>query len=117
MLANIGIADTIIGSGEQTAPAAGTTIASVAAPPAGQYRVRVLSAVSNNVSADRNNMELQLGGVDYVSPLVHGCNGQPGETLLDLVTLNGSQALEVKNIGVGTAAVEYAATILVTRLG
>jgi hypothetical protein len=119
MLVTDGISPTVVGSGEATAPAAGSTIATIPAAslPAGKYRVKVISAVSNNVSADRNNMEFQVGGVDYVTPLVHGCNGQPGETELSYLVLDGTQALDVKNIGVGTAAVEYAATLLATRLG
>lgn len=113
-----GIADTIVGSGVATAPAAGATIATIAAAslPKGVYALEVHAQVSNAVAADLNNMELQIAGVDFVSPLPSGATGVDAKTVVARVTLTGSQALDVKAIAIGTAAIEYGATILATRI-
>lgn len=113
-----GIEDSDMGAGVVVAPAAGGVIASIAAGglPAGKYEVRVYAGISNAAAADINNLELQRGGVDLVSPLPHSVNGDWRETILPRVNLDGAQALEVKALAAGGAGVEYAAAIVATRL-
>jgi hypothetical protein len=112
------LGDSKVGSGVVTAPGAGAVIASIAAASlaAGVYEVRVKAGVSNNAVADLSNMELQRGGVDLVSPIPEGASGSDEEVVLN-VAVDGAQALEVKAIGAGTASIEYAATIVATRVG
>lgn len=115
---SVGIADSLIGSGVVVAPGVAGVIASIASGslPAGKYEVRVMAGVSNSAVADLNNMELQRGGVDLVSPIPQGASGQSDDLVVPRVDLTGAQALEVKAIGAGTASIEYVATIVATRV-
>lgn len=112
------MAGEIFGSGVQTAPTTGTTIATIASGslPAGKYRIETDCSVSNNAVADVGNMKLQRGGVDLVNPLPHGVNGQPARFVVDEVELDGTQALDIKAIGNATASIEYNATIEALRI-
>lgn len=98
-------------SGVVVAPGAGAAIATLAAPVKGTYKVTVDASVSNNAVADVNNMRLRRAGVDLVSPMPHGVNGQPLEFEREEVLLDGTQNLTVEAIAAGTAAIEYGATI------
>lgn len=107
-------------SGSVTAPGAGAAIATLASGslPDGKYQVEVIASVSNNAVADVGNMRLRRGGVDFVSPIPHGVNGQPGAPfVVDEIDLDGTQNLTVEAIGAGTAAIEYNATIQALRIG
>lgn len=112
------VGDSVVGAGVATAPAAGALIASIASGslPAGKYRVQVRGSVSGNAVADLNNLELQRGGVDLLSPMPSGASGGWDGTELPRVNLDGTQALEIRAIGVGTAAIEYGANIVATRI-
>lgn len=105
------MAGELFASGTATAPGVGAAIATLAAPSAGKYRLEIDASVSNNAVADVGNMKLQRGGVDVVSPIPHGVNGQPARFVVDEIELDGSQNLTVNAIGAGTAAIEYNATI------
>ena len=113
------MAGEVFASGSAVAPAANAVIVTLAAAnlPAGKYRVQVDSSVSNNAVADVGNLRLRRAGVDLVSPLPHGVNGQPKEFIVDEVDLDGTQNLTVEAIGAGTAAIEYNATIEALRIG
>lgn len=112
------IEDTVVGSGAVTAPSAGDTIATIAAAdlPAGTYEVYALAGISGNAVGDLGNVELQVAGVDFLSPLPQGASGGQQATLIPRVTLDGSQALAVKAIGAGTAGIEYSASIIATKV-
>jgi hypothetical protein len=113
------LGDSVIGAGVATAPGAGATIASIASGslPAGKYRIAVFAHVSGNAVGDLNNLKLQRGGVDLAGIMPQGANGQSGPALeLPRVNLDGTQALTVVAIGAGTAAIEYGATIVATRI-
>jgi hypothetical protein len=105
----------VVASGSVTAPAAGAAICTLAAQPAGYYKVIVSSSVTGVATADVGNLRLRRAGVDLISPIPHGTNGDPRDFEMDEVQLNGAQNLTVEAIGVGTAGVEYNATILVRK--
>ncbi len=113
------MAGEIFASGVATAPGAGATLATIAsgALPAGKYKVTVSSSVSGNAVADVGNIKIQRGGTDFLSPIPHGVNGQPVSWVDDEMELDGTQALDVKAIGAGTASIEYNVTIEALRVG
>jgi hypothetical protein len=106
-------------SGSVTAPAAGAAIATIAAGalPAGRYRIHTEAGVSGNAVADLGNMRLRRGAVDLVSPIPSGASGGMEDFDLEDVELDGASALAVQAIGVGTASIEYNATITAYRIG
>lgn len=104
-----------IASGVVTAPAAGAAICTLAAPAAGVYEVEITAGVSGAAAADLGNMRLRRGGVDLMSPIPSGASGQQEDTKLEEVALDGAQTLTVEAIGIGTAAIEYQASIVVNR--
>lgn len=105
-----------ITSGVVTAPGAGAAIATLAAPAAGTYRVKVTAGVSGAAVADLNNMRFRRAGVDLLAQLPHGANGEQEDTDLGEVVLSGAQNLTVEAIGAGTAGVEYNAAIVATQV-
>lgn len=109
---------TKVGSGVQTAPAAGTTIATIPSAdlPAGLYEVELVYAVAGTGAADFNNLEVERGGVDFLNPIPSGASSFPGRLLVKRLQLDGSQALAVKNITIGSAGVEYCVAILATKV-
>lgn len=111
------MADSLVASGVATAPGAGAAIATLAAPPAGKYRVRSYAGAGGAAVGEQNNFRLRRAGVDLIAVLPHGMNGDFGDvTELERVDLNGSQNLTIEAIAAGTAAIEYGAVILATRI-
>ena len=111
------MAGEVFASGVATAPSAGAAVATMAAQPAGKYRIEVSCGVSGNAVADLANFRLRRGGVDLIAILPQGANGTAEQTILDEVDLDGTQNLTVEAIGAGTAAIEYTATIQALRIG
>lgn len=106
-------ADTLSIGGNSVAPGAGVAVATLAAPPAGVYEVRVSAQTgAGTVAADNGNMQLKKGAVVVVAALPTG--GQ--EEIVDRVTLDGATALTVNAIGVSTAGVPYTARLSATRV-
>jgi hypothetical protein len=106
-------ADSLSIGGNVTAPAAGAAIATLAAPPAGVYEVRVAAAVgAGAVAADNGNVQLKKGAAVHTANLP--TTGT--EQVIDRVTLDGATAVTLNAVGVGTAAVVYTGRITATRV-
>lgn len=103
-------------SGVVVQPGAGAAIATLAAPPAGVYQVRVTAGVSGSNAADLINMRLRRQGVDLLARLPHGANGEQEDTVLEEVSLNGAQNLTVEAVDAGGITVEYNAAIVATQV-
>lgn len=110
-----GIADTLAASGATTAaPAAGTTIATLAAPPAGVYAVIVTTNESGTVDTNGKNAQLKKGSSVVVDLFTAAT---PSRVDLTSVTLDGSTALVVvTGAAIGGAGSIYNATIAATRV-
>lgn len=100
----------IVGSGKATAPTATTVLATVAAPPAGTYKIRVEATVSGNAAADTDNLKLQINNVDLSNPLPAGVSGAPVVTEFT-EKLDGTHAVNVVVLANGTASILYEATL------
>lgn len=110
-----GVADTLAVAGSSAAaPAAASSVVSIAAPPAGIYDVEVTTYESAAPDANVTNMRLRKG-VTLVADL-HSSN-VPITQRVRRVSLDGTQTL---NVGVGAAAggagAIYTASIRATRV-
>ena len=110
-----GIADTLYGSGSATAPGAGATIATLAAPPAGVYMLRVTlgqGPAATIAAADCGNWKLTKSGASFIAAgLASNC-----EVVVNRITLDGSTTITVAALGAATAGVVYTASIKATRI-
>lgn len=106
-------ADTLSTGATVIAPGVGVAVATLAAPAAGVYEVRVSAQTgAGAVAADNGNMQLKKGAAALVAALPTG--GQ--EQMVDRVTLDGATALTVNAIAAATAGVPYTARISATRV-
>jgi hypothetical protein len=106
-------ADTLSIGGNAVAPGVGVAVATLAAPPAGVYEVRVSAQTgAGTLAADNGNMQLKKGAAAVVAALPTG--GQ--EQIVDRVTLDGATALTVNAVAAATAGVPYTARISATRV-
>lgn len=112
------LANSVNGFGTQTAPAAGTTIASIAAGnlPAGTYDVQVAPAVlSGGGAGDSSNMQF-LRGATIVGTLIYLINTSPVVGRVFRCVLDGATAVSVQNIAVAGAGSVYQAELIATRI-
>lgn len=104
-------------SGNQTAPAAGTTIATLTGIAAGTYTVNwTVGLQGAAAAADANNFQL----VDTAGTLIASVNpGAAGEYPQPpvVVTLNAGNSVSIKAIGAGTAAIVYSADLVLEPQG
>jgi len=107
------------GSGKATAPTAGTAVATLAVPSAGEYDITVNAMVSGAAAADTGNMGLYQGtgtGSPIAAPTPHGVSGAFVSQKYPSVPLTGLSLLTVQAIGNGTASIVYAATIIAEKV-
>lgn len=107
----------IVVSGRVVAPGALATIATVPAPAAGRYTIKIDASVSGAAAADTDNMQLLYNGAVKETPIPQGISGTNVETLQFDEILDGVNPVTVQAIGAGTAAIVYEATIDLTRTG
>lgn len=105
------------------APTAGTAVATLAAPPAGNYKIQIWAAVTGTATtaaADSNNMNVKAGATTVIPLLSYNCstagnltNPGPFEFYR---TLDGATNLSVNVIGNATTGTVYSANILATQV-
>jgi hypothetical protein len=98
--------------GEQPAPAAGTTIATLTVPTAGLYEVEWTVEVGGTLAegVDNDNFELVFNGGNIAQSVNAAVQGSyPQETVQ--FSANASATLLIKNIGIATAASVYSAEL------
>lgn len=113
----------VASSATAAAPTAGTAVATLSAPAAGNYKVQLWVAVTGTATtaaADSNNMNFKAGATTVASLLPYNCstagnltNPGPFEFYR---TLDGATALTVNVIGNATAGTIYSAIILATQV-
>lgn len=105
-----GLADSGLAGGRVLAPAAGTALCTLAAPPAGKYRVRVSCGQGGALAtADVGNIELRRAA----AVLLSGIGQSPFELI---VTLDGTQALSLNATAAANAGSAYTAVLAATRI-
>lgn len=114
--------DVKIAEGDAVAPLAAAVICTIplAQLPAGRYRIKCRSAISNALAADIGNMKLATtGGVvaDVANPLPSGVNGVMQDFIAEQVFLDGASNLVVTAIANATAAIEYQVDLQAQRIG
>lgn len=113
-----GIADTLTQAGSVVAPGIGVAIVTLAVV-AGVYAVDILVGFAAGAPAagDINNMVFKNNGAAVGNALFTGGTTGPGFlTRLARLTVAGAVNLTVNAIAVGTAGVNYVASISATRL-
>lgn len=95
---------------------AGAVVVTLAAPPAGLYRIsaRIAHAGGTPVLADVKNYEIRAAATPILKPIV-GLTNEVG-TIEGQYRFNGSQACSVNCIGAGTAGVRVAASLVLTKV-
>lgn len=117
-----GIGDSLLATGVAAAPGAGAAIVTLAAPPAGVYRVIVTSFCGGTIALlEATNLQLKKGAtvIGTVLPGMGGAVGtswNPGLIEFPRVTLDGVSALTVNAIGAATVLSSYLAAISATRV-
>jgi hypothetical protein len=113
----------VVGAGRVVAPAALAVIAQIAASAftpvsvateEGEYDITVNASVSGNAAADTDNMALFVNGAALASPLPHGVSGGNVPSTYRKIRVDGVNPIQVQAIGIGTAAIVYAAEITAT---
>ena len=101
------------GTGNQTAPAAGTVIASVAAAPQGEYAVEWTVQLTGTPGAgELDNFGLYVGATLVATSLNQGAVGDYVQETVTIKVPAGGATVAIKNIGIGTAGAIYAATLV-----
>ena len=110
-----GVADSLAASGvTAAAPASGTSVASIAAPPAGVYKISVRSFESGTPDSNFMNMNLRKG-TTFISAIPSRSGGDTVEVAR--VTLDGSSTVNVvTGASAGGAGAVYGAAIIATRV-
>lgn len=110
---------TLSAAGKAAAPAAFAAIATLAAPPAGTYRVHVFVGLAGtvNIATEADNVQIVAPADFSITLGVPGAVGQFGP--FDFVwTADGVNTLSVTaGASAATAGTEYSATILAEPLG
>lgn len=116
------IQPSVIGSSAQNSnhslsPAAGALIATIANL-TGLYEVQVWTAFGAGapVAADTVNMQLNAAGAQVQKLFTPTVLGQANPPMRMITRLN-NQGFDVKAIAIGTAGVDYWATIVATQIG
>lgn len=111
------------GAGKQTAPTAGTVVATVTPGTAGLWECTVTLAVTGTTvaTADSNNFAINQTAAAKVSPVpfpVNGTTGSPSEVVIVLVlNLSGADTVNVTAIANATASSIYSAVVVARRVG
>lgn len=105
-------------SGTVTSPAAGATIASVAAVPAGEYTVSWLAELSGTVGAPEvNNFGLYVGAVLQTASANPGAAGNYPQDPVTVIVPAGGATVAIKAVVLGTVGAVYDANLSLTRAG
>lgn len=100
----------------QVAPLAATTIATLPNTPAGEYTVKwQVELVGPAAAADQNNFRLFVGGNVVATSLNQGAAGNYIQSDVNIVVPAGGASVRIQNIGAGTAAVTYGASLTLTQ--
>lgn len=101
-------------SGNQVAPAAGTDIAALTGLPAGTYTIEWTVALQGAAAAgDANNFQLYDTAGNILASVNPGAAGEYIQPNAE-VTIAGGSKIAVKNIAVGTAAVTYSVSLVLS---
>lgn len=115
-----GVADSLNAAGSATAPGAGAAIATIAAPPAGKYKItaEAFFAAGAPAAAEDANIAIRVGAANILKKLaVPRALNVLGVTSEDVyVHLDGSSAVALVAVGAATAAVVYVGSVLATRV-
>lgn len=110
------IADSLGAGAAAAAPTAGVAVATIAAPPAGIYRLSVIvqnTGTAETTAAGLTNMGLYAGAtLKAALPTT----GSPVRQEFERVTLDGATAVTVKATAAAAAGSMYVASIIATRL-
>jgi hypothetical protein len=105
-------------AGTATAPTTGTAIASLAAPPAGFYKVTVMYQFSGTAETLVNNIRLVWNNVTKLAglPSLAAFTG-PYSFVIERADLDGINPLKISANGNATAGAVYTAFITAQRIG
>lgn len=112
-------ATTAQASGTQTAPTAGTAIASVTIGTAGLYEITTMVFLSGTVAAgDANNMQLRQNATARLTPLLvpAAANAFPQPTVV-VLNCAASDTVSVNAVANATASAVYNATVVARQVG
>lgn len=105
--------------GSQTAPGAGTAIATLGSMPAGTYNVTAWVTMSGTLTAgtDNNNIRLYNGGLITYANLDNSIQLQPQQFGPFEITVPASGGIIAEAIGAGTAASVYSVLLSAVPVG
>ena len=111
------VADTLSIGGSVAAPGLGVLFVSLAAPPAGVYRIEITFVITGAVETNALNVRLQYNGSgkgDFAS----GAGVAAILTyVIERATLDGASVVKLTTVAAATAATVYTGTISATRIG
>lgn len=104
-------------SGTVTSPGAGATIASLAAPTAGTYKVTWTVALEGTPGVgDANNFQLLAGATLVATSINPGVQGNYIQVAAEVTVATGTTFF-VKSVAAGTVGVTYAAQFEISTVG
>lgn len=109
------IADSKLGAGSTTSPAAGATIAQVV-PVAGRYHCRARYAISGTAETLLQNVSIAWNGVSQISTIPSISGSGWNEIDLGQVTLDGTHAFAIKATALATTGAVYSAIVIATEM-
>ena len=112
------IADSTGVGGVVTGPGAGINIATTT-PVAGTYSVQLLYGFAGGTvteATERNNFRLVVDGTTVISTLIVPGAANTNQSMTVILTVSGTQAIDLESISAGTGTALYVAQIVLTRI-
>lgn len=107
--------ESLVARGMATAPAAGATIVTVAAPPKGYYEITAIGRYGG-VADVIDNMELRVGAAAVlVLPVLPVVNGTPVPVTVKKL-LSGAEAVSINAVALGGAGSVFVGHLVLTKI-
>jgi hypothetical protein len=114
--ASQGIADSFGGGNSVSAPGAGSSFTSIAAPPAGIYSIEFAYALSGTAETALANGQLRCNGATLLAlPTISASGWVRGK--VDRITLDGTNPVQLRAAANSTGGSVYSGLIVLTRIG
>jgi hypothetical protein len=111
----IGLADSVMGAGTLATPGLGAAIATIPAPGAGIYEIKVTTFVAGPTQGTQVNMELRHGAVTVRANGLQSILNQPVSVTCNRITVAAAETITVNATAADvTAGVIYVASITAT---
>lgn len=112
-----GIAAPLVAANSATAPGAGSAFCTLSAPPAGTYKIKFAWALAGTAETALANVRVKLNGTNYLTPMMSLSGTGRMETVLENVTLDGLNAVQLVAVAAATAGAVYLGEIVAIRTG